>query len=233
MRSGARLAMIVGGLGALAAGVGVYAAVPAANGVITTCYNIMKKSFRVIDTAAGTTCASGETMLSFNQVGPQGPIGVPGEPGDPGETGPSDLYYQHDQEALNDPGVQILPALQGTATIGTMVLPAGSYRLASTFEVENGTGQPQTLRCRYVRFSAVAVIPVGVARKLVVGVAPNLQVQWDNVSLDAVLSSNETATVALQCEHYNYDGIGWPDPLFARSILMTAIKVGAVHDLTP
>lgn len=72
----------------------VLAAIPASDGVISSCYktstNAMSRTsvFYVIDSAT-TACASGETQLDWNQ---QGPAGVPGPQGPAGPAG-STLGY--------------------------------------------------------------------------------------------------------------------------------------------
>src|SRR5687768_3086527 len=65
------------------------ASIPAPGGVINSCYDPRSGFVRVIDTAAGQTCRSGERALDWNQTGPQGPAGAPGAPGAPGATGPA------------------------------------------------------------------------------------------------------------------------------------------------
>jgi hypothetical protein len=55
--------------------------------VISGCYDKVGK-LRVIDTAAGAKCASGEKPLAWNQQGPPGPAGPQGATGPQGEPGP-------------------------------------------------------------------------------------------------------------------------------------------------
>jgi len=76
---------------ALAGGV-AYALIPQ-DGVITGCYARGTGSLRVID--AGATCRPGETLISWNQQGPEGPrgpegpAGADGAAGAPGSPGPA------------------------------------------------------------------------------------------------------------------------------------------------
>jgi type VI secretion system Hcp family effector len=82
--------MVLGGIagGLLLAGVGAvaYAALTDANGVIHACVD-GKGNARIID-AAVENCRKGESLLSWNQKGPQGPAGPIGATGATGATGP-------------------------------------------------------------------------------------------------------------------------------------------------
>ena len=83
-----RSTVITAGLiGALAAI--TYANIPATNGEIYSCYNTSSGFLRIIDSNA--SCHVGETLLKFNQKGPQGPMGLQGIPGATGPTGPAGL----------------------------------------------------------------------------------------------------------------------------------------------
>jgi hypothetical protein len=58
-----------------------YASIPDSGGVIHGCYTLKGGALRVIDTAKGQTCASGQHSLKWNQKGQQGPAGPPGPAG--------------------------------------------------------------------------------------------------------------------------------------------------------
>src|SRR5215472_8610648 len=58
-----------------------YASIPDSNGVIHGCYVVKGGSLRVIDTAKGQTCATGQHSLNWNQKGTQGPPGPAGVSG--------------------------------------------------------------------------------------------------------------------------------------------------------
>ena len=62
-----------------------YAAIPAADGKISGCYDKRSGALRVVDQT--TTCRSGEAAIAWNQKGPTGPAGTPGLQGEKGETG--------------------------------------------------------------------------------------------------------------------------------------------------
>jgi hypothetical protein len=66
---------------AITGGAIAYASIPDANGVIHGCYTVKGGSLRVIDTAKGQTCATGQHSLNWNQKGTQGPPGPPGPAG--------------------------------------------------------------------------------------------------------------------------------------------------------
>lgn len=61
----------------------VHAAIPDANGVIHACYR-GNGNLRLVDRS---NCVSNETLVSWNQTGPQGPQGVPGPQGIAGAQG--------------------------------------------------------------------------------------------------------------------------------------------------
>ncbi len=71
-----------GGAGLALIAAGVYASIPAPNGVINGCYQTASGKLRVIDSAA--TCRADETALNWNQMGTQGPAGPQGPAGAPG-----------------------------------------------------------------------------------------------------------------------------------------------------
>jgi hypothetical protein len=66
---------------AIMGGAIAYASIPDANGVIHGCYTVKGGSLRVIDTAKGQTCATGQHALNWNQKGTQGPPGPAGVSG--------------------------------------------------------------------------------------------------------------------------------------------------------
>jgi hypothetical protein len=66
----------------------MFGTIPAANGVISGCYDKSGGALRVIDSDV-TTCKSNETSLTWNQTGPTGPTGLTGPQGIPGPAGPA------------------------------------------------------------------------------------------------------------------------------------------------
>ncbi len=82
-----------------ALGVGVaYASIPGPNGVISACYDNQSGQTRIVDrqTDVPKGCGSRESLISWNQTGPQGLQGNQGLQGDPGVKG--------DQGLQGDPG---------------------------------------------------------------------------------------------------------------------------------
>ena len=78
--------LLVGGLlavGLLAVGIG-YAAIPAGNGVISSCYNASSNpsgQLRCHRQGVWAKCAKNEKALDFNQIGPKGDKGDKGDQG--------------------------------------------------------------------------------------------------------------------------------------------------------
>jgi hypothetical protein len=82
---------IVATAAALVVAGGAYAAIPASDGVITSCRD-SSGVLRVIDTAVTTTCPAGTEKLAWNAQGRTGPTGPRGPQG---ERGPGDLHWVH------------------------------------------------------------------------------------------------------------------------------------------
>lgn len=75
----------------LSLGAAAYAAIPDSGGVIHGCYQTNsglltppQGTVRVVDSAQGQSCRGGETVLNWNQTGPQGPAGPVGPTGPTG-----------------------------------------------------------------------------------------------------------------------------------------------------
>jgi hypothetical protein len=62
----------------------VLASIPDSSGIIHGCYQSTLGTLRVIDSNAGATCRAAETVLNWNQTGPQGPQGPQGPTGPSG-----------------------------------------------------------------------------------------------------------------------------------------------------
>jgi hypothetical protein len=122
MRMNRRLMLSIAvALVAAVAGV-AYAAIPGTDGVISGCY-AKGGDLRVIDAEAGSYCKSGETALSWNQIGQQGPIGPKGDPG------LSEAYFgRRDGQGIELP-------VGASTVVATLVLPhAGNYVLVGHFQ---------------------------------------------------------------------------------------------------
>jgi hypothetical protein len=128
-----------------------YATIPDTDGVIHGCYTKGGGILSVIDPAAGQTCSSQQTPLSWNQQGPkgdpgpQGPQGLPGPQGPPGVTRADERFFIR---SLVDPSTW-LPIVSGTwpdvrpflTRVLTMHLDAGNYAITAEVIAENDAGQ--------------------------------------------------------------------------------------------
>jgi len=90
-----------------------WASIPAANGVITGCYD-KDGSLRVIDAESGKSCGKKEKQLTWNQTGPTGPQGPQGLPGPQGTPGPK-----------GDPGLQGPAGIPGPTGVPGVPGPQG------------------------------------------------------------------------------------------------------------
>jgi len=77
---------VLAGVVGMASAAAAFAMIPAADGVITGCYD-NHGNLRVID-PSHESCKNNETTLRWNQRGPVGPQGANGIPGPTGATGP-------------------------------------------------------------------------------------------------------------------------------------------------
>src|SRR5215204_7418508 len=83
-----RRIIVFSAIGIMLLSVIAYASIPGADGVIYGCYKKSGGTLRVIDKSV-TNCAENETLLSWNQTGPQGPAGPQGPQGEQGAAGPA------------------------------------------------------------------------------------------------------------------------------------------------
>jgi hypothetical protein len=143
----ATLAVVAGGTAASAA---VLAGPIDSSGVIHACYYpaTSSGSHRVVLQNAGRRCPSGTTAIKWNQ---QGPRGLPGQPGQQGQSGPPGPKGDKGDQGL--PGVshlftyvrifaegtgpQIAPSGSSFQPVGSLTLPAGTYMVDATVDVEN------------------------------------------------------------------------------------------------
>lgn len=155
---------------AVAAGSIAWSAIPGTGGVISACYETPKLNsrgkvdnndageLRLIDTALGMKCTKEETLLTWNQTGPQGPQGpqgVQGVQGIPGIQGPQGIPgVKGDKGDKGDPGPAGTP---GGATqtsfafvnrtslndnmqkIASKTLPEGGWAVVATVAVQNNS----------------------------------------------------------------------------------------------
>jgi len=132
----------------LAGGI-AYASIPAANGVISGCYDKNGGTLRVID-APGTTCNSAKELpLTWNQTGPQGPQGAKG---DTGPQGPASTVPQAVTDFVNRFGSPN-PATAGTDSSNPCTLGAVQLTAATRGVGVPAEGQPLPISQNAALFS--------------------------------------------------------------------------------
>ena len=205
-----KLAAIIAGIAVVAAGSAAYAAIPDAGGVIRGCYKKKDGTVRVIDTANGQSCSSGENALSWNQQGPAGP---PGPKGDQGDPGPSQAYTG---------GALVQPIDSSETTVATLSLPsAGAYVVsAKLIAVPADSSDPPTIvQCR-----------------LTVGSGLDNSVDFTRGTVSDTSGDDVEASLALMTDWTSANSGGnarvscsAPNPALAEYIKIAAIKVGSVQ----
>lgn len=140
-------AAVLGVAATAAIGSIAWAAIPNSAGVISGCYEKRTGILRVIDAAAGKTCLSFESPISWNQKGPMGDGGPPGPPGADGEDGaPGAAGSQGDP---GDPLASLealggIPCTRGSSagTVGLTYLDDGTAVLRCNSEPQPNCSDP-------------------------------------------------------------------------------------------
>jgi len=135
---------------ALAAAAGfAYATIPDGSGVIHGCYSLTKGpgGLRVIDTAKGQHCNTGESALNWNQTGTTGATGATGATG---PTGPSDggeggtlsdttVAASGSFVTVADSEIHNLPGGEYVYSASVYVTPSGGTTVANCFAIGSGS----------------------------------------------------------------------------------------------
>jgi hypothetical protein len=125
--------------GAIGLGLGMiatlaYAAIPGAGGVISACVSTGgfngQHILTLLDLSQKTTCEHGQSLITWNQTGPQGPKGDTGPQGPAGNTGP--------QGPKGDPGAP------GAANIIVRSTTVNTFRDGAPLDVSCNTGEVAT-----------------------------------------------------------------------------------------
>lgn len=137
-----RLAIGLLVLAAIGAASIAYAAIPAANGVISGCVD-KTGALKLIDAEAGVTCGGGKQLVAWNKQGPAGPQGPQGPQGPAGPPGLSDAYFT--EQGANT--ITLNPDA-GPITLLSLELPAGYYLVFATVSIfKFGVTQPELASC--------------------------------------------------------------------------------------
>lgn len=199
--------------------------IPDAGGVIHGCYQALKGTLRVVESASD--CSPSEQPISWNQqgakgdkgeqgiqgiqgiqgpLGPQGPQGDTGDPGvagAPGAPGVTDVYIGHgDKFAIIEAQSQV---------VASVTLPPGSYVLHGKAGIRPLTGEDFTFgHCGFVNgdtteFEFTDDTP-----------------QSDAIALLDVGTYGATATIDMAC-------FAAGDAAKVTNAVIVAVKVGAIH----
>ena len=215
---------------ALAGGVAVaMGAIPGQGGVIDGCYKQSTGDLRVIDAEAGTTCKPSEIAISFNQTGPRGLPGDKGDKGDPGPPGPTGATGATGPEGpkghKGDPG----PA--GPAG------PAGPSGAGDVYIARAGSDPSQNSLSKTVPAGSYAISAKGSLGLLDVdaqyvgcslSTGDRISIRLDGapdgssgaVALQNAATFAAPTTITVSCGGFR---------IFAFDLVLTAIKVGAIH----
>jgi hypothetical protein len=119
-----------------------YAAIPGTGGVISGCVTTSnlrgQHVLTLLDTAQSTVCQAGQTLITWNQTGPQGPQGATGAQG---PTGP--------QGAKGDPGAP------GATHIVARSTTVSTFRDGQPVEVSCNSGETATSGGGHVSSDAI------------------------------------------------------------------------------
>jgi len=140
-------------------GVGVVAAQAQTGNVIYACVN--SKSGKVTIVAAGSTCKAGETLVTWNIVGPAGPPGPAGPSGPAGPAGPPGLAGAAGPAGPQGPEGPMGPSnayvafaasvsLDGpgiTVTVLTKDVPAGNYVVSASLTFSDAPSSGALASC--------------------------------------------------------------------------------------
>jgi hypothetical protein len=200
----------------LSAGV-AYASIPDQGEVIHGCYKTSDGKLRVIDPGAGDSCNSSETVIDWNQKGPQGPTGPQGLQGVAGPTGPS--------------GAQGPQGIQGTqGNPGPSGVSHAYLASTNTFTISGGNGVFPTTVLQFNAQAGNYVVSVngelsGAAFECSInaaGVAAQFVQTGGRFAVTAVASLANNGSITFDCWTPNSTGV-----LFKTYLL--AVRVDAIN----
>jgi len=229
--------IVFSAIGIMLLSVIAYSSIPGADGVIYGCYKKSGGTLRVIDKSV-TNCAESETLLSWNQTGPQGPAGPQGPQGEQGLVGPAGPTGPQGPAGPQGPEGPAGPAGasgNSTATFAfttspvqisnafTQVLsksvPAGNWTVVATANIGSvfpfGGYEPiRTIRCELR--DGVGVIGRASDRRQV----PDTDHTISNLSLNGGAAFPQGGVISLWCSHQD-------DPVGVEQAQMMITQVGS------
>jgi hypothetical protein len=199
-----------------------YATIPGGDGVIHGCYTNRGGVLTVIDPAAGQTCSSLQTPISWNQQGPQGPQGpqgAPGPQGDPGAAGPSDAYV------TAPTGSECCPQLGAEyVRVAGLNLPSGDFTIDANISFFNSEYESQSILVTCYIDSPFGG-NVGTALASISGSVYSVGSMHVSGSTRLLVDG----TVSLYCDAFLGLGPDAPTRLTSQYITLEATKVGELH----
>lgn len=143
------IAGIIGGCFLSGVAVAVASIPDSSTGLISGCYSTRNGALRIIDLQAGRRCNTGESLLHWNQQGPQGPPGLQGLQGPEGPLGEQGL--QGLPGNLNGRSMEFGAGIDNgeVASREFNNLPAGTY-----VAFVNGLSSDGNAQCQTFTFAA-------------------------------------------------------------------------------
>jgi hypothetical protein len=180
-----------------------FAAIPGADGVISSCYHKNDGELRIVESTA--QCKTNEQALTFNQTGPQGPEGPQGPSG-------TSRVYAH-----RSPGGFILLNTSGNVLVASKDVPAGSYVIDVKLTAVNGdAGGKHNVFCKLSTGDTAAASVTD--RNFNYPLDGNHG--YASIQLRDVYTFSEPATINAFC---------YSELMTVENVVLTAIKVDSIQ----
>jgi hypothetical protein len=205
-----------------------YATIPDSSGAIHGCYLDKIGTLRVIDPSAGQHCTSLETLIQWNQIGPQGPqgsIGPAGPTGPPGPQGaPGTASAMYDAT-----GAGFLPFPAARVTLAAVTVPRGAYMVTGE-AIVNNDGHDQTDVCQLYSSNTGGGFGQE-AQTTITSVDPDTNTGTATLVANGLIDTPIAATLQLHCESDLFSGDSQPSDgngAFVPSAYVSAVQVSSV-----